>query len=175
MITRQISYQILFWTFVTIIAGHIFCPVLQIDQHWIHWITLGSSCTGLAVVLYLRGWIHATEVECTVDPTLQKLLVVRMNPARIALLDESGKILECSGPFAQEVGARSSYDLVGMNASEFLDEPETQGPGLLRTALDDITKRPISFLGLDSLQRQAFLRLVKLNGEYLLSIDPMKG
>jgi PAS domain-containing protein len=175
MFTRQIAYQILFWTFVVIIAGHLFCPVLKVDEHWVHWITLGLSVVGLAVVVWLRGWIHATEVGCTIDPVLQKLLVVRMNPARIALLDESGKIIECSGPFAQEVGARSSYDLVGMNASEFLDEPEAQGPGLLRTALDDITKRPISFLGLDSLQRQAFLRLVKLNDEYLLSIDPIKG
>jgi hypothetical protein len=173
MITRQIAYQILFWTFVTIIAGHVFCPVLQVNQHWIHWTTFLLSIVGLAVVVWLRGWIHATEVDCPIDPLLQKLLVVRLNPARIALLDQSWNIVECSGPFAQAVGARSSYDLVGRNASEFLEGSDD--PKLLDVALNDVTKRPITFMGLDSGYRQAFLKLTKLNSEYLLCLEPMRG
>jgi hypothetical protein len=106
---------------------------------------------------------------------LQKLLIVRLNPARIALLDESWKIVECSGPFAREVGARSSYDLVGKDASEFLDDMDGQSTHLLRAAMNDITRRPISFLGFDSIQRQAFLKLTKLNNEYLLCLEPMRG
>lgn len=173
MITRQIAYQILFWTFVTIIAGHVFCPVLQVNQHWIHWTTFMLSVVGLAVVVWLRGWIHATEVDCPLDPLLQKLLVVRLNPARIALLDQSWNIVECSGPFAQAVGARSSYDLVGRNASEFLEGGDD--PKLLDVALNDVAKRPITFMGLDSVYRQAFLRLTQLNNEYLLCLEPMRG
>lgn len=173
MFSRQIAYQILFWTFAVIIAGHLLCPVMQVDEHWIHWITFALSIIGLLVVVWLRGWIHATEVECPVDPILQKLLVVRMNPARIALLDQSWNIVECSGPFAEVVGARSSYDLVGRNASEFLEGGDE--PRLLDVALNDYHKRPITFMGLDSAYRQAFLKLTKLNSEYLLSLDPLKG
>lgn len=173
MFTRQIAYQILFWTFVVIISGHLFCPVLDINKHWIYWITLAGSTVGLGVVVWLRGWIHATEISCPVDPILQKLLVVRMNPARIALLDESGKIVECSGPFAEEVGAMSSYELVGKSADELLGEQESTS--VVRIALSDYAKRPISFLGIDSLPRQAWMRITRLNREYLLSLDPMKG
>lgn len=173
MITRQIAYQILFWTFVLIIAGHVFCPVFSLDEHWIHWTTLGLAISGLVVVVWLRGWIHATEVDCPIDPRVEKLLVVRLNPARIALLDTQYNILECSGPFAQAVGARSSYDLVGRNASEFLEGGDE--PRLLEVALNDIAKRPITFMGLDSAYRQAFLRLTKLNSEYLLCLEPMRG
>lgn len=173
MITRQIAYQILFWTFVIMIAGHVFCPVLKVDQHWVYWITLAMAIVGLAVVVWLRGWIHATEVDCPIDPTLSKLLVVRLNPARIALLDDAYNIVECSGPFAQAVGARSSYDLVGRNASEFLEGGNE--PRLLEVALNDTCKRPISFMGLDSDYRQAFLKLTKLNSEYLLCLEPMRG
>lgn len=173
MITRQIAYQILFWTFVVIISGHVFCPVLQVNQHWIHWTTFILSVVGLSVVVWLRGWIHAMEVECPIDPLLQKLLVVRLNPARIALLDQSWNIVECSGPFAQAVGARSSYDLVGKNASEFLEGGDD--PRLLEVAANDYTKRPVTFMGLDSAYRQMFLKLTKLNSEYLLCLEPMRG